>query len=363
MLLVHSVTVAAPLSRDAALLAAPSALPVLPDGTGVGFPILNSGDLVPDDNWVEVLRYRTTGCPGSNSSLIGMAPEGLSPGGYGDCGEKAYASWAPKYVNCGVKVPYGCWFNLVRGSGIWVNVGRSLRAFTRGEVYDTFGIPYKSILCDASFCDVPLNDGHPGDRLFCQNALERGYDSIQIARAHGSASPELVICSGDCRTRPLVGACPPLELRTGKSTRPTDETCQCDDRANTRVLNCAGAPESAPPTDEELYKDACDALPKQADAEAKQAQAVNAMAACPAGVTWDESLRNASITSRWVDVLKPGSATPKGVVVPASSWLPSGVPELMRAWDRACKGGLYATCTYYCVAQAARSRPARPGVE
>ena len=27
--------------------------------------------------------------------------------------------------------PYGCWFYLVKGAGVFVNVGRSLRALTR----------------------------------------------------------------------------------------------------------------------------------------------------------------------------------------------------------------------------------------
>eukprot|EP00966_Prymnesium_polylepis_P167616 3874662-Prymnesium_polylepis.1 len=37
--------------------------------------------------------------------------------------------------------PYGCWFWPVRGSGVYVNVGRSLRVATRADAHAALGLP------------------------------------------------------------------------------------------------------------------------------------------------------------------------------------------------------------------------------
>ena len=73
-----------------------------------------------------------------------------------------------------------CWFFLSVSSGIFVNVGRSLRLAARAGAagaHARFGIPCTS----STHCDKA-----PGDKLYCHFARAEGFDSVQIRDAHGN---------------------------------------------------------------------------------------------------------------------------------------------------------------------------------
>ena len=124
---------------------------------------------------------------------------------------------------------YGCWFFVTPGSGVFVNVGRSLRFSSRQAARAFLSAADKST---------------PVDLNWCTRALELGYDSVQIGAEHASYMrhesgqerdvAEVVICSGRCASERVCGRCPPLELRTGFDAR---KRCVCDEQQP--ILGCA----------------------------------------------------------------------------------------------------------------------------
>ena len=106
---------------------------------------------------------------------------------------------------------YGCWFYpFTRGSNLWVNVGRSLRALHAHDVEHILGTSGSS------------------DAYWCIHARKMGYQSIQIASYHDQ--PELVLCYGDCMTTPVRTACVPdnVPVRLG----PRADAIDCNARCN-----------------------------------------------------------------------------------------------------------------------------------
>eukprot|EP01041_Mallomonas_annulata_P003199 gene3199-6314_t len=145
-----------------------------------------------------------------------------------------------------VKVPYGCWFNRFRGSGIFVNVGKSLIAPSRKNLTLQFGIRD----CEN---ETSLNCRKINDNVYCAFALKLGYDSIQVDSFEEFGTyrrrPELVICSGKCATVSFTTSCPPgVELRTGlDATKPYDNRHNMtykgvNDYSNSIVDNKLGTP-------------------------------------------------------------------------------------------------------------------------
>ena len=124
--------------------------------------------------------------------------------------------------------PYGCWFFAnARGSGVFIDVGRSLRFDNRSHA---------ALSVDALFPNVSAADGFasfPGDKLWCYVALMHGYDSIQIAREFGWLH-EIVACSG-CDREPSLSACPPAARPVYNSSNAT-APCECDPART--VVNC-----------------------------------------------------------------------------------------------------------------------------
>lgn len=110
----------------------------------------------------------------------------------------------------------GCWFHVRKGSGVFVNVGKTLTM---------------SAQRDGS------NDGGLDKGLWhwCKHAQEQGYDSIHIlSMGLDARSHEFVYCSGPCASTSVTTACvPDLELRTGLNA---DKTCTCD--GSIEMLNC-----------------------------------------------------------------------------------------------------------------------------
>ena len=114
------------------------------------------------------------------------------------------------------------WFWAAPGSGVWLNVGRSL--VVRGDA------------------------ARPG----CREAHAQGYDTIQMPAAMGGFSSELMDCRGaaqpDARSR-WESACPPAHVRLLAGTpQPryapalpsswnAEEECVCD--ASRDYLSCA----------------------------------------------------------------------------------------------------------------------------
>ena len=124
-------------------------------------------------------------------------------------------------------VPYGRWFYFhASGSGVFIDVGKSLRASTRRDVAHKLGL---RCLGD------DVNCYSPADYLWCALALWQGYDSIQIWESHSYHSKELVHCGGSCAIRlNFVDTCP-----TGVNLTDVDGMpCNCSDSSGR--LNCHG---------------------------------------------------------------------------------------------------------------------------
>ena len=206
--------------------------------TGLLAPRLRTHELAADWTLATVLRVAARCIGDGKLQHADGEPyaEGRSRGWPGDAGRAAYNSFAPQAAGWNTRWPYGCWFYLVAPNTTLlgerlprVNVGRSLRALSRSALHRRLRIP----------CNV-ANDPHcnkpPGDKLYCHRAAAEGYDSVQIAQAHASHRPELIMCSGKCATaNRLVGACPPVTLRRADGAK----SCRCSDRS--AVLNCGKA--------------------------------------------------------------------------------------------------------------------------
>jgi hypothetical protein len=229
-----------PASSSSPILPASDSSLSSPNATGLQY-----GDrrLVADHDWVEVMRFATA---------CSAAREGLSPGFKADCGPEYVKMGRPELSSCdkwGADVGYGCWFffsspisafgvaiNVSTGSGVAINVGRSLRVNTRAEASKALGLP----CADPPLCEKP---GTVQDKLYCERARERGYDSIQFARPHvlcgkgercfSANPPEMVLCTGGCMTERTESACPPgVELRRMGSKG----TCKCSEDSD--FINC-----------------------------------------------------------------------------------------------------------------------------
>eukprot|EP01041_Mallomonas_annulata_P012852 gene12852-27094_t len=160
-----------------------------------------------DYTWAEVSR-RSTRCTAKLRGVPIPHFEGYSLG-----------FPVPEYT--GPMLPYGCWFYRFSGSGIFVNVGKTLTGSSRADLFKKLNVSHTNEF---------------QDRLWCSRALELGYDSLQV-NFNGKVflpHPELIICTGKCATVTYDSACPPgVELRTGiKATIP----CHCND--SYMLLNC-----------------------------------------------------------------------------------------------------------------------------
>ena len=155
------------------------------------------GTLYPDNSWVEVTRISTR-CfayyHGFSDYVEGLSTTITYSIDFMPLLKKSYASAG----TMNVKRPYGCWFFSTKGTGIYVNVGRTLAAKNRPELHRKLSIP----------CFEKLYCFPPGDALWCTRAIEEGYDSIQVPTIYGSV--ELVICTKRCAMEPVGETCPPV---------------------------------------------------------------------------------------------------------------------------------------------------------
>ena len=172
-----------------------------------------------DYEWVEVTRSRTdcilyqyiSNDEEKKKQLLPLYYEGYSRG------------W-PDHDTYGTREPqaYGCWFNIATGTGIFVNIGKTLVSMSRNEANKILGISSDS------------DDSIASDFQICSKVIEKGYDSIQMYNSHPPLKEaELVYCTGKCATDPVKSACPPVELRTGWNAT---KRCECNDTFP--IVNC-----------------------------------------------------------------------------------------------------------------------------
>ena len=109
---------------------------------------------------------------------------------------------------------YGCWFTRLRGTGIFVNTGRTKVIKKR---------QWSNLVNDCAMAN---------------NTARQGFDSLQILSndVTKGAVAELIVASPSCMFQPevLPGPCVPLALRTGVRA---ETNCQCDDAQH--MINCA----------------------------------------------------------------------------------------------------------------------------
>lgn len=127
------------------------------------------------------------------------------------------------------------WFYISRGSGVWVNTGKTL-------VYETHAQAVKSVLNKTCYDFGQLLTKTPRpwcidyfDPLF--DALRPMYDSVQFTRhcdmKCGCVAVELVLLRHNVSG---ASACPRnVELRSGANA---SAVCSCDERS--QYMNCAG---------------------------------------------------------------------------------------------------------------------------
>jgi len=115
--------------------------------------------------------------------------------------------------------PYGCWFHMLRGSGIYVNIGKTLAVFSRLDAMESLNI-------------IGLNYGD-ADYYFCRRLIEKGYDSLQIFNSHKAKHSELVICNRECITTKITTSCVPIKLRSGFNA-----SLECNCNNSYPILNC-----------------------------------------------------------------------------------------------------------------------------
>ena len=134
---------------------------------------------------------------------------------------------------------YGCFFNVRKGTGVWMNVGKTVvvKNDTHAKQY------FQEKLGE----DVQDRDAAKFAN-YCPYALKLGYDTVQItdwvdpwlsmtasgASNGGHGVHQLIQCSGKCETEPVESSCiPGVEFRTGLDH---DKLCKCDESIS--VLNC-----------------------------------------------------------------------------------------------------------------------------
>ena len=124
----------------------------------------------------------------------------------------------------------GCWFFYARGSGIWLNTGRSIGALNQRALIKTI--------------DEQLYNRSKGGEAAAQSLTHKeryplqanllGFDSVQMGGV-GGAHAQLVATHQACMGQASpIKTCPPMPLRAGPTgwLRP----CNCNDTEH--VLNC-----------------------------------------------------------------------------------------------------------------------------
>lgn len=186
------------------------------------------GRLVGDGRWLEVMRIAAPyGVPWSQSSQATKRSENRLE--QAETREPREMDRAP-----GLGWP-GCWFWVAHGSGIFLNVGRSLRAPSRVAVARSLGLLSESNMSASAAART--------QQFWCSRARMHGFDTIQVAsqvqpaarQGRSGRQAEVLVCSEECTPQHLLcGACAPgVTLRSGVGA---SRECVCDERLP--LLNC-----------------------------------------------------------------------------------------------------------------------------
>jgi len=177
-----------------------------------------------DYEWVEVTRGSTSCHITYYVPPVGILTEEKKK--IEDSYQEGFSKGFPADKNFSAREPkpYGCWFYMLSGTGIYVNIGKSLVAHRRSSALQMLGLPCP----DPPHCYSGSNDFN-----ICTKVIEKGYDSIQIFESHDRNVHELIYCTGHCSTKSVNTSCPPLELRTGWNA---SKHCSCNN--DYPILNC-----------------------------------------------------------------------------------------------------------------------------
>merc|ERR1712139_390736 len=81
---------------------------------------------------------------------------------------------------------YGMWFLYARGSGIWLNLGKTIAFEGHYQAAAWLGMGDWPP-CDANVKKVPDCLKHPGDLEMAKALRKKGYDSVQFYHHHDYA--------------------------------------------------------------------------------------------------------------------------------------------------------------------------------
>ena len=198
-------------------------------------PVVCNHWLAPDHAWIGVVRT----APGCSMHTNHFACDGYcrQPGAAGMDGADGKMAIRDR--------GYGCWFysvwNASYASSAAVNVGRSLRVHTRCAVSALLDMHPNRSASDA----LCVHE----DRLWCERARARGYDSIQIFRGtyydssgKRRAFAEIALCVDSCMRQAFAAsACVPQVARRVMSNgevQAGEGSCDCP--SNAISLSCDG---------------------------------------------------------------------------------------------------------------------------
>ena len=163
------------------------------------------------NSWVEVHHFASSFFP---SFGITSYNEGYSTG----------YMWT-SYIGNYSYVPYGCWFHIIKGTGVFINIGKTLAIENTMELFKYLGLDNKGCIEGVDCGDLKYVD-----KYLCTKALQLHYDSIQLFRDNLN---ELIICSGNCAQIPINSSCPNIPLRGGFNH---SKPCNCNDKYS--LMNC-----------------------------------------------------------------------------------------------------------------------------
>ena len=202
----------------------------------------------PDHAWIGVLRT----APACSRHHNHFACDGFcrQPGAPGMEGDEEKMAIRDRL--------YGCWFytvwNASYASAAYVNVGKSLRVYSRCTVSRVLGMDVKNRSAHDALCQHE-------DRLWCERARARGFDSIQILRGTYYAANnarrsfgELVLCTGACASRVFAPtACVPAARHITEN----GEVRACDCPEGAISLSCDGVPRVPHAAGNESFEKGC----------------------------------------------------------------------------------------------------------
>ena len=135
---------------------------------------------------------------------------------------------------------YGCWFYPAIGSGILINLGRSLGIYWKKN-YNHVEAAWRVRYGASNVTDLARVQNMPHGERFPLQAADLGYDTVFVRNNLGYDSGEIVVLNrGQCMVnqRKLRSCTPMIDVRTWAG-RGTAGSCRCDDGLAS-FLSCDG---------------------------------------------------------------------------------------------------------------------------